>query len=95
MLTGATAGESKCSPRSINMLIDRGEHVLSELLLLQRARCERPESAYAARMDHLQQRCKQQRPLRSHRSPVQLHAMSGDIMSCMATVAGRLRRRCL
>ena len=36
-------------------------------------------------MDHLQQRCKQQRPL----TPVQLHAMSGDIMSCMATVAGR------
>ena len=95
MLTGATAGESKCSPRSINMLIDRGEHVLSELLLLQRARCERPESAYAARMDHLQQRCKQQRPLRSHSSTVQLHAMSGDMMSGMTTWLGRPRRRCL
>ena len=62
--------------------------MLSELLLLQRARCERPERAYAARMDHLQQRCKQQRPLRSHSSTrVQLDAaMSGDMMSsrCLA-----------
>ena len=74
------------------MLIDRGEHVLSELLLLQRARCERLERAYGARMDQLQQRCKQQRQLRSHRSTVQLHATSGDMVSCMATVAGRLRR---
>ena len=65
-------------------MIDRGEHVLSELLLLQRARCERPERAYAARMDYLQQRCKQQRPLRSHSSTVQLDAMSSDMMSCMA-----------
>ena len=67
------------------MLIDRGEHVLSELLLLQRARCERSERAYAARMDQLQQRCKQQRPLRSHSSPVQLGVMRGDMMSAMAT----------
>ena len=78
-----------------NVLIDRGEHVLSELLLLQRARCERPERAYAARMDHLQQRCKQQRPLRSHSSTVQLNAMKGDMMSCMAMWLGRFRRRCL
>ena len=77
------------------MLIDRGEHVLSELLLLQRARCERPKRAYIARMVQLQQRCKQQRQLKSLRSTVQLHATSGNMVSCMATVAGRLRRRCL
>ena len=60
--------------------------MLSELLLLQhvlqRARCERPECAYAARTDHLQQHCKLQRLLRSHSSTVQLDAMSGDMMSC-------------
>ena len=64
---------------------DRGEHVLSELLLLQRARCERLERDYGARMDQLQQRCKQQRPLRSHCSTVQLGVTSGDMMSAMAT----------
>ena len=68
-------------------------HVLSELLLLQRARCERPKRAYIARMVQLQQRCKQQRQLKSLRSTVQLHATSGNMVSCMATVAGRLRRR--
>ena len=78
------------------MLIDRGEHVhvLSELLLFQRARCERPERAYAARMDYLQQRCKHQHPLRSHSSIVQLDAMSSDMMSCMATCLGQLRWWC-
>ena len=68
-----------------NMLIDRGEHVLSERLLLPHARCARPERAYIARMDQLQQRCKQQRPLRSHCSTVQLGVTSGDMMSAMAT----------
>ena len=67
------------------MLIDRGEHVLSELLLLPHARCERPECACTARMDQPQQRCKQQRPLRSHCSTVQLRVTSGDMMSAMAT----------
>ena len=68
------------------MLIDRGEHVLSELLLLQRTRCEWSERAYVARVDHLQQQ--RPLPLRSHSSTVQLHAMSGDMMSCMATWLG-------
>ena len=42
-----------------------------------------------ARMDQLQQPSKQQRPLMSHRSTVQLHAMlSGDIMSCRRWLDG-------
>ena len=64
---------------------DRGEHVLSELLLLQRARCVRPERASVAHMDQLQQRCKQRRPQRSHSSMVQLGVTSGDMRSRVAT----------
>ena len=79
------------------MLIDRGEHVLSELVLLQRARCERSERAYVARMDQLQQRCKQQQPLRSHRSTVQLEAGRHDVwhgdMAWTAQTAVPLRGR--
>ena len=64
---------------------DRGEHVLSELLLLQRARCVRPERASVAHMDQLQQRCKQRRLQRSHSSMVQLGVTSGDMRSRVTT----------
>ena len=71
------------------MLIDRGEHVLSELI---------PASTRAMRAARRCSRsthgpfiCNQQRCEAAAAaevvpwSPVQLHAMSGDIMSCIAT----------